>query len=58
MLLADGLSRLPNERKKEVIDLDIKVDFVQFSTEKLTLIRQATDDDPILLELKMWILNG
>lgn len=34
MLLTDGLSRLPNKKNKEVIDLNIKVNFVQFSTEK------------------------
>ena len=38
MLLADGQSKLPNKKNnpKEVIDLDVKVDFVQFSMEKLT----------------------
>lgn len=35
MILADGLSRFPNKRKN-AIDLDIKIDFVQYSTEKLT----------------------
>ena len=58
MLLADGLSRLPSKKDKEVIDLDIKVDLVQFSTEKLTQIRQATNADPILCKLKVWILKG
>ena len=67
MLLADGLSRLPNNNKKqkknkkqknkEVIDLDVKVDFVQFSTEKLTQIRQATNADPILCELRVRICS-
>ena len=58
MLLADELSRLPNKKKQEVIDLDIKVDFVQFSTEKLTQIHQATNADPILWELRIQILQG
>ena len=58
MLLADGLSRLPRKKNKEVIDLDIKVDFVQFSTEKLTQIRQATNADSTLCELKVRILKG
>ena len=48
----------PTEKNKEVIDLDVKVDFVQFSTEKLTQIRQATNADPILCELKVQILPG
>ena len=59
MLLADGLSRFPNKKKtkqnKEVIDLDVKVDFVQFSAEKLT---QATNANPILCELRVRILQG
>ena len=38
--LADGFSRLPNN--------NVRVDFVQFSTEKLTQIHQATKTDPIL----------
>lgn len=58
MLLADGLPRLPNKKNKEVIDLNIKVDFVQFSTEKLTQIRQATNANPILCELRARILQG
>ena len=61
MLLADGLSRLPNKKKqknKEVIDLDVRVNFVQFLTEKLTQTRQATNADPILCELRVRILQG
>lgn len=58
MLLADGLSRLPNKKNKEVIDLNIKVDFVQFSSKKLTQICQATNADPILCGLKACILQG
>ena len=57
MLLADRLSRFPNKKNKEVIDLDVKVD-VQFSTEKFTQICQATNADPILCELRVWILQG
>ena len=56
--LADGLSRLPNRKNKEVIDLYVKVDFVHLSTEKLTQIRQATNADPILCELRVRILQG
>ena len=40
-----------SQQNKEVIDLDVKVDFRQFSTEKLTHIRDATNADPILCEL-------
>ena len=58
MLLADGLSWLPSEKNKELIELDIKVDLVQFSTEKLTQIRQAINANPILCELKVRILKS
>ena len=64
MLLADELSRLPNKKNKktkqnkEVIDLDVKVDFVQFWIEKLTQICQVTNAGSILCELRVWILQG
>ena len=32
----DGFSRLPNKKTEEEINLNVRVDFVQFSTEKLT----------------------
>ena len=47
----------PTKKNKEVIDLDVNVDFVQFLTEKLTQIRQATNADPILCELRVRILQ-
>ena len=58
MTLADGFSRLPNRKTKEEINLNVRVDFVQFSTEKLTQIHQATKADPILCELRETILQG
>ena len=58
MTLADGFSRLPNKKTKEEINLNVRVDFVQFSTEKLTQIHQATKADPILCELRKTILQG
>ena len=48
----------PPQKNKEVIDLDVKVDFIQFSTEKLTQILQATSADPILCKLRVRILQG
>ena len=47
-----------SQQKNRVIDLDVKVDFVQFSAEKLTQIHQATNADPVLCELRVWILQG
>ena len=58
MSLADGFSWLPNKKTKEEINLNVRVDFVQFSTEKLTQIHQATKADPILCELRETILQG
>ena len=58
MTLANGFSRLPNKKTKEEISLNVRVDFVQFSTEKLTQIHQATKADPILCELRETILQG
>ena len=31
--IADTLSRLPNEKESQAIDLDIRVDYVKFSTD-------------------------
>ena len=56
--LVDGFSRLRNKKTKEEINLNVRVDFVQFSTEKLTQIHQATKADPILCELRETILQG
>ena len=58
MTLADGFSRLPNKKTKEEINLNVRVYFVQFSTEKLTQIHQATKADPILCKLRETILQG
>ena len=58
MTLTDGFSRLPNKKTKEEINPNERVDFVQFSTEKLTQIHQATKADPILCELRETILQG
>lgn len=58
MRLVDGLSRPPppKKREKEIIDFDIKIDFVQFSSETLTQIYQATNVDLSMYELRDLIL--
>ena len=58
MTLAEGFSRLPNKKTNQEINLNVRVDFVQFSSEKLTQIHQATKADPILCELRETILQG
>lgn len=57
-LLADGLSRLPNVQNKSTIDLDIRVDNVNFSEDRITKIRRETCQDPILSGLKDIIITG
>ena len=58
MTLADEFSRLPNKKTKGEKNLNVKVYFIQFSTEKLTKIHQATKADPILYELRENSLQG
>ena len=56
--LADGLSRLPSPRNSSTIDLDIRVDFVCFSEEKIDLLQKETVQDPTLNHLRETIING
>ncbi|XP_063590442.1 uncharacterized protein K02A2.6-like [Penaeus indicus] len=57
LLLADGLSRLPSTDNQH-IGLDIQINFVTFSNEKLVTLRQETSRDAILHELKEIIIQG
>ena len=50
--LADALSRLPNPENREDVKLDIRIEHVQFTSNKIKDIREATQNDPILNELK------
>ena len=56
--LADGLSRFPNDANKEPVDLDVRVDFVRFSDQKLVALRQCTASDPIFNQLREIITIG
>ena len=58
LLLADGLSRLPNPRSKQEINLDIVVSLVQFSTEKIRLLQRETSNDAALCNLREVIVEG
>lgn len=58
MSLPDSLSRLPNPHNKEPLDLDVRVDLVQFSVDKLSDIRENTRLDPVLSELSELIVMG
>jgi hypothetical protein len=56
--LVDSLSRLPNPSKCEEIDLDLRVDLVNFQTQKLVDIREQTTTDPVLQCLVDTIRQG
>ena len=58
MTLPDSLSRLPKGGQDAEIDLNVKVCFVQFSTQKLNELREATITDPTLNLLMKYIVNG
>ena len=49
--LADILSRLPNTKQNKEINLDIKIQMVQFSDEKVTTLKTETRSDPVLSAL-------
>ena len=57
MMLADAMSRQPSSESTQ-IDLDIQVSFVQFSTQKLQSIREATQADDELCALRAVIVDG
>ena len=57
MMLADAMSRQPSSESTQ-IDLDIQVSFVQFSTQKLQSIREATQVDDELCALRAVIVDG
>ena len=58
LLLADDLSRFPNPRSKQEIDLDIVVNLVQFSMEKIRLLQRETTNDAVLCNLHELIVEG
>ena len=58
MILADSLSRLPKHGKEEEINLNVTVCFVQFSTPRLSKLREATIKDEELTFLMKYILQG
>ena len=57
MAMADALSRQPSDNKEQ-IQLDVQLHFVQFSTQRLEILRDETQQDPELMELQSIILDG
>ena len=62
LVVADTLSRLPNSTKHETIDLDVRVDHIQFQTDRLNSIRESTQNDPIFKVVRnnffFFFMNG
>ena len=57
MAMADALSRQPSYNKEQ-IQLDVQLHFVQFSTQRLEILRDETQQDAELMELQSIILDG
>ena len=57
MLVADALSRSPS-KNRTTIDLDVRVDMVQFSSQKLKSIIHETNKDENLPALKEMVFEG
>ena len=57
MAMADALSRQPCDNKEQ-IQLDVQLHFVQFSTQRLEILRDETRQDAELMELQTIIHDG
>ena len=58
LLLADGLSRLPGAKQSAEIKLDVAINLVHFSQERVQELRDKTARDPILAPLRDLIIRG
>jgi len=58
MTIADTLSRLPSTENQDTIDLDIRIDLVRFSSDRLQDMRKETERDPVLSLLNAAIITG
>ena len=56
--LPDSLSRLPNPANNAPVELDLRIDFLHFSDQKLQDTRDATTHDTDLAELRDVIVRG
>ena len=50
--LADGLSCLPSPDNHAIINLDMRVDMIRFSSDKMERLRQDTRNDPALSQFQ------
>ena len=58
LLLADGLSRLVEDRPDPPVQLDVRVNLVQFSSDRVEQLREETARDPVLAPLLDIIVSG
>ena len=58
ILLADGLSRLPNKNNCNPVNLDVRIEFVQFSTNKLEELKEESRNDQVVSALREKIYVG
>jgi len=58
MILADALSRLPNQARNEDVDLDVSVNILNFSDEKQSQLRSETSRDPVMSSLVQMTYSG
>ena len=58
LLLADGLSRLIEDRPDPQIQLNVRVISVQFSSERVKQLREETARGPVLAPLRDILVSG
>ena len=56
--IPDWLSRSPNHQNKQTIPLDVRVDFIAFTDEKLQELKVQTMEDSTLTQLTQQIVKG
>lgn len=54
----DWLSRAPNQDNCNLVQLDLRVDFISFTHERMTQLQEETLRDSTLMELKEQIMAG
>ena len=58
MLIADGLSRLPNAAKNQQVNMDVKIQHVEFLPQKLINLKEESRRDPTTAALRETIISG
>ena len=58
LTLADGLWRLPILKSSPAVELDVQVNLIQFSWERVLQLREETAHDPVLAPLRDLLVTG